>query len=566
MDGRPPCVCQATADQPIRSIAVALDSTVLTAVGDRLCVNHSPRHLPISPGPRPPFIVPISQTLFLLSESPFRAPAYDLSLKPFDPLTVARPTPIDNLFFYPPDSILYCQDSESLRALTLSKNRFSLAWQQYTSPVRFLCRGRHFLFGARGTEICQRAADGGSLVGCFDSTHGAAILDLKCSDDSLFTAAEDGIVKIWAIAERRVLCELAHSGCSRLCLALHRSSLFVLGSDSRLREYRPGSVAPIQTHDLKGNWFANRLFVVPISENRLLIGGDLMLYEVSMKPTFGERTLPPSRCRRRPRPDKAAAELPACANPLSIARLRTPTVHKWKPPEKPHRLTVAPALSVAPLAPPALPASAPLPAEPIRPKTTATFCKRTFLARMNCFESLPKAGIGISYTNGRVLPSLQNLIEPHLGVLYSVIRDSFVCNLFTAKEQELTNLSPMFARPEHFYDLLSGDSEISQKLLGLSTWVRSRAAASFGEEMPLERFLRVTPRLARADIEAVYLEDRRLVLDDQEDSDRILGDCFPLIRRMEFEGSEARAVETALEQEDCHLKVRGFAVLEKLFM
>jgi hypothetical protein len=210
------------------------------------------------------------------------------------------------------------------------------------------------------------------------------------------------------------------------------------------------------------------------------------------------------------------------------------------------------------------------PAEsPSLPKTVTPFCKKSFVARLDCFESGPRAILGLSYTNGCVLTSLQNLTEPHPGVIHSIIRDGYVCNLFTAKDQKLTDLSAIFQRAELFYDLLNGETEISQRLLRKSPSLRSRAVGSLGEEQPLVKLLRITPNLCRAEIEDYYLENRQQCLHadvrgQMGDSTRVLGDCFPYISKIEFDGDVCNPIQPTARVTDAKLKIEGFSVLEQL--
>jgi hypothetical protein len=234
------------------------------------------------------------------------------------------------------------------------------------------------------------------------------------------------------------------------------------------------------------------------------------------------------------------------ASPLSISHLRTPAFQKRRPPER--RMPVAKA---APLIPPEPVASA---VEPIHPKT---FSKKSFVARLDCFEPAPRAVFVLSYTNGRILPSLQNLMKPHMGVIYSIVRDGFVFNLFTARDSELTDLSAVFLRVEHFYDLLNGETEISQTPL-----LRNRAAACANGEGPLELFLKVTPGLSRAEIDDVYLEDRRQFSSADADTDVVFGDCFPFVPRMELSAADGASFEAAVHAGDPRIKIGGFGVLK----
>jgi hypothetical protein len=265
---------------------------------------------------------------------------------------------------------------------------------------------------------------------------------------------------------------------------------------------------------------------------------------------------------------------------LSISRLWTPSFQNRKPEQKrqqrpalePVRTTKSVVLPLSQR--PVLEVRAAEPkeveTEPIRPKTVTPFCKKSFIAKLDCFQSEPHVALGLLYANGHVLSSLDTVMEPHAGVIHSILRDSYVCDLFTAKDQKLTDLAPLFPRPEQFYDLLNGESALSQRLLRKSPMLRHRAAGSLGEEQPLERFLNSMPGMWRADMDAVYLEDRRKLLGEDACSKVegvVRGDCFPCVERMELEGRSCMEVEHSVQSAPlfvAEMRVAGFTVLRSL--
>jgi hypothetical protein len=149
------------------------------------------------------------------------------------------------------------------------------------------------------------------------------------------------------------------------------------------------------------------------------------------------------------------------------------------------------------------------------------------------------------------------------------LHESYICNLFTAQDEKLLDLSPFLPRAEQFCDLLSGESEISQKLLRKSRILRNQAAGSIGEDHPLEKFLRSTPGLSRGALEDVYLEDRRRLLGKEQGEvpvEAVCGDCFPCVDRLELTREECPMVGQEMNPSSAELRVAGFAVLERLLL
>jgi hypothetical protein len=127
----------------------------------------------------------------------------------------------------------------------------------------------------------------------------------------------------------------------------------------------------------------------------------------------------------------------------------------------------------------------------------------------------------------------------------------------------MTDLSAVFSKAERFYDLLDGQSEISKKLLRRSPALRNRAASTTGDELPLEKFLRLTPNFSRDDLEAVYLEERGEFSNGERNAGTVLGDAFPSVATMELE-IERAPVQAVDHPTDTSLKIGGFTVLEGL--
>jgi hypothetical protein len=590
-----------TSNCPIRSISILPQRVplLILAVGNKLSIGEilssaPPREVSISNTTSHSLIVPISSAAFLFSNSHSPILGFDADLNRLHSLDITFSDDIIDFMFYPPECVLYCKSSESICSYLLSGQSWILHWTQQSPPARFISRSRQFVFGASASNILKWDCETGVLINSFNSTHPTDIFDLKCSEERLFTVSLDGTVNIWDVSDHNILCTLKHSEHNFFCLEIDNSSLFVLSSEHILWQYQ------LTDYHLVNDWHFqsqtdSKLFL-KIIQNILIVADDTTIIgvpsnskqilndssspekQIPKRESLRSISTPSGRLKRQLRlPSDSDSLFPE--NPhssLSISRLKTPTFQKRKPPEKRQpsdkrqRLPILRSTESNLRTPEVGRTEIPsLPSEQSRPKTVTPFCKKSFFARLDCLESGPRAIFGLSYTNGCVLPSLHNLMEPHLGVIYSIIRDGYICNLFTAKDQKLTDLSAIFPRAELFYDLLNGETEISQRLLRRSPLLRNRALGSIGEEQPLEKFLGTTPSLCRIEIEDFYLEDRKQFLQDDvregiRDEQRVLGDCFPYIWKIEFNGETCNPVQDTARVTDVKLKTAGFSVLERL--